>query len=102
LRNLSLALKNIGVNPPILICVSYFGMESHVLGSGPEHASGRQRIVPGSFRVPEKLVNEWGELDDIVSFTKPLIDVVWNAAGLPASPNFRTNGTYLNTNWNET
>jgi hypothetical protein len=51
--------------------------------------------------VPEKLVNEWSELDDIVSFAKPLIDVVWNAAGLPASPNFKSDGTYRYESWEQ-
>ncbi len=86
-----------------MVSLSYENMDSYTLGDNADMATlqGRKRLVPGSFMVPEKLVNEWSEFDDIVSFAKPLIDVVWNAAGLPASPNFNDDGTYKYENWEQ-
>lgn len=91
------AMQNLGITPPILISCSYSGVHDYFLGNMSELASqdDAHRFFSDTFTLPEILLEEWLEQSDLNKLVRPLIDMVWNAAGYEASPNFDQNGNHV-------
>ncbi len=103
LRDHLTAMKNVGVVPPILISVNLKDVGNCVLAdsSGDAATNSRKCLTPQAFQLPEKVIHEWSEVDNVILFAKPLIDVVWNAAGLPSSPFIKEDGTHTLGHWDQ-
>jgi hypothetical protein len=61
----------------------------------PRETTGFERpFAESEMLVPEAVLETFD--DDLGSILKPLFDVVWNAAGYPASLNFDREGNWIN------
>ena len=86
--------KTLGLSPPVYIFVSLLGIKGHRLGV-TESASDFEERYPfdtDSLLLPEAVVSDFS--DDIAVLLRPLFDMVWNAAGYPASRNFDNDGKW--------
>ena len=93
-----LALKKIGLSPPLLISIALLGVKEYRLLIHPQfysHCNSNGLIEEDDLILPDTVINEFPRgIEELATFLKPIFDGLWNAAGFPESLN------YENGNWN--
>jgi len=94
------ALRRLGCQPPVLIGISLLGVRGLRLAVDVNmeiNMGGVRPIDREVLMLPEMLI------DDLSSpfepFLKPILDLVWNACGMPSSPHFDEAGHWIGRRW---
>jgi hypothetical protein len=86
-------LQGGGIQPPIVVLVTMLGMKGWRMGVPPDQSSGSYGALDRDpLFFPEIVIDTFG--GDVAAKAKPLIDIVWNAAGWPASLNYDQTGKW--------
>lgn len=86
--------KNLEINPPIFVMLSFLHVKSCTMGVGSDRFDSGQPIDRDIILVPEVVVEDY--TDKASHILRPLFDAIWQACGWSGSSNYDENG-----NWNE-
>lgn len=82
-------LQDLEIEPPILISINIFGVKGfgHPSHFGDTYPIDREHLNP-----PDVLIENYNV--DLGKLLKPIFDSLWNACGIPKSPNYDENGNW--------
>ncbi len=83
--------KQIGLQPPILIMLSFAGVRGKMMYVNPERNAGDARPIDRDVLLLPEIIVEDFEADP-AQFMKPAFDQIWNACGLERSYNYDAEG----------
>jgi len=83
--------RDIGVRPPIVLMLSLVGVRNFALTTGPNQWTD-SRIDREILAAPDLLVENFDSHADVL--VKPVLDFIWQAAGLANSPNYDQDGRW--------
>jgi hypothetical protein len=86
-----LSLQKIGIQPPHAVFLSLIGVKDFWMAPNPS-LDGGNKIDRDTLVIPEILIEN---ADCKPADIRPLLDMVWNAAGHFGSPNFDTAGNWI-------
>lgn len=88
------AQQKLGIAPPIFCCLSFVGARGLTLGLSAHFLDlgDRTPLVDDIVAIPEAVLASYGESTS--QFLRGPIDMVWNAFGFDASPNFNDAGVW--------
>lgn len=88
--------KKIGIPNPVVIMISLEGVENVYLAllrdSFKYHSSKFDRPL---IKLPEIVINNYGDHEDYEKKLKPVFDALWNAVGFPKALYFNDEGHYI-------
>jgi hypothetical protein len=86
------ALRNLGIEPPILVMISMLGVKGYTMAVDPIRFWGsyRQEIDRDSLILPDILVEDYSSEPALL--LRPVFDVAWQSTGFSGSPNYDENG----------
>ncbi len=86
------AEKILGIKPPLLVMISMIGVKGHFiyqnpgLGCGSGYEINSDKVVPAPIKITSY------ENIDYVQVLKPVLDTIWQAAGIKGSPFYNADG----------
>jgi hypothetical protein len=83
-------LLKTGIEPPIAVMLTLTGVKGLCVPSGQTYLSGSDAIDRDNLFVPEIIVDNIETTFDIAM--RPAFDAIWNAAGLPCSRTYNSEG----------
>lgn len=83
-------LLKTGVEPPIAVMLTLTGVKGLCVPSGPTYLSGSDAIDRDNLLIPEIIIENLETPFDIAM--RPAFDAIWNAAGLPYSRTYNSEG----------
>jgi hypothetical protein len=87
-------LQGGGIQAPIAVLLTMLGMKGWHMGVPPDQSSGSYGMLDRDPLIfPEIVVDTFD--GNVAAKAKPLIDIVWNAAGFPASLNYDQSGNWI-------
>lgn len=95
LRNHMYVLRTLNVNPPFFVMISLLGVKRYrmIVRSGyGKYEAGRDGIDRNDLILPETQID--GTDANPSTLLKSSFDMIWNAAGWPASRNYDSNGVW--------
>jgi hypothetical protein len=88
-------LSLLGIELPIFIMLSFLHVKGYAITHSQYYANtygGRKEIDRNNLIVSEIMVEDLNV--DLGQLMKPLFDSIWNAIGIPSSPNFNDEGKF--------
>lgn len=91
---LSLA-KELGVNMPIVVFLTFIGVQGYEMPTGSEFVrfERSEKIDRDILQLPETIIESYDTKS--ADMLRPLFDLVWNACGYPGSRNFDEDGNWI-------
>ena len=86
-------LNELGCPPPIVVALSFTGTKGLEMGVDNVFGPRPEPIDEDTLVLPETVVEDFNM--PIGKILKPMLDLVWNAAGYPESKNFDANGNWV-------
>ncbi len=86
------AEKILGINPPLLVMISMIGVKGHFiyqnpgLGCGSGYEINSDKVVPAPIKITSYENIDYGQV------LKPVLDTIWQAAGIKGSPFYNADG----------
>jgi hypothetical protein len=84
------AEKILGIEPPLLVMISMIGVEGHFIYPNPNRSDkykiDSERVVPAPIEVTSYENIDYGQV------LKPVLDTIWQAAGIKGSPFYNADG----------
>ena len=86
-------LHSLGLEPPIVLFVSFTGLKGMQIGVSPEYRISERYVFDRDpLLLPETVIEAFGQTFEAEA--RPHIDATWNAAGWPSSPHYNDAGTW--------
>lgn len=86
-------LRELGVNPPIVIFLTLTGVQGYEMGVDRMRFWDKQKIDRDILQLPEAIIDSY-EIDS-KNILRPMFDLIWNACGYKRSYNFDESGDWI-------
>lgn len=80
-----------GIQPPIFIMLSILGVKGYMMNAGHRFGENEENKIDRDLLLIPEIMSE-NDSQDAGTLLKPAFDMLWNAAGYPASPYYNAEG----------
>lgn len=93
--------EKLGMSPPVLAMLSLVGVRGYRLtGTGPYDPADMVPVDRDDLVIPEVVFEDFDrDPQAVAARMRPAFDAVWNACGLPRSPNYDASGRWREDLW---